>query len=140
MPRPLGNKSTRQTRVKKLAPKKTKSEKKAERAARKPGGLTGALVLMGTLLAAGIAAAIGLEKKDKKKSDEILQRLLSKPLVKSEHAYCRMDCRHISNEEVEHALHHGRVDKPRSEFKAKPCPKIAVKGTILARAYQTHTF
>ena len=120
-------------RRKKLAPKPTKGERKAARANRNPGGLGAALVAFAAVVTAGIAAAVGLERADKKKCAELRERLVSKPLVKSDHAVCRMDCRFVSDADVDGVLGKGRINYKKSDLNASPCPRVAlVDGRVTA--------
>jgi len=47
----------------------------------------------------------------------------------SKHARCRMDCRHISTEEVRDILQHGTVNYKKSDLHNSRCPRYAVEGT-----------
>lgn len=49
-------------------------------------------------------------------------------LVYTKHARCRMDCRHIDEEEVKQILVQGDINYSKSEPKAKPDPKYALEG------------
>ncbi len=57
-------------------------------------------------------------------------RLSSKPLVYSEHAACRMDCRHVTSSDVHAALARGRLDDRRVRLRhhttAVICPVCAL--------------
>jgi hypothetical protein len=44
------------------------------------------------------------------------------------HAKCRMDCRHITQEEVKYILQNGQVNYRKSEANGHPCPVYAVEG------------
>lgn len=47
----------------------------------------------------------------------------------SNHAKCRMDCRHISEKEVQQILKDGKINYSKSDLKASPCNKrYAVEG------------
>jgi Domain of unknown function (DUF4258) len=46
----------------------------------------------------------------------------------TEHARCRMECRHISPEEVEEIMQDGKVNYNKSDVNAKPCPAYALEG------------
>lgn len=56
----------------------------------------------------------------------IRSRLASKALVFSNHAACRMDCRHINRVEVESVLARGQLDLQRSDPASVPCPRYAL--------------
>ena len=47
----------------------------------------------------------------------------------TEHAKCRMQCRHISQAEVEEIMHDGKVNYNKTDVNAKPCPAYALEGT-----------
>jgi hypothetical protein len=44
------------------------------------------------------------------------------------HARCRMDCRHISEADIETILEHGVINLNRSNRNDSPCPTFAVQG------------
>jgi hypothetical protein len=44
------------------------------------------------------------------------------------HARCRMECRHISEEEVTEILAAGRINTERSNYRDQPCPTFALEG------------
>jgi Domain of unknown function (DUF4258) len=46
----------------------------------------------------------------------------------TQHAKCRMDCRHISQEEVMDILKNGTINYRKSFAKGKPCPTYALEG------------
>ena len=50
-------------------------------------------------------------------------------LVYTKHAKCRMECRHIDEEEVKEILVEGDINYNKSEPRAKPDPKYALEGT-----------
>ena len=47
----------------------------------------------------------------------------------TEHAKCRMDCRHITQSEVEDIMRNGTINYRKSDVDATPCPTYAVEGT-----------
>lgn len=49
-------------------------------------------------------------------------------LVFTRHARCRMDCRHIDENEVMEILHNGVINYRKSEPNSKPDPKYAFEG------------
>jgi len=49
-------------------------------------------------------------------------------LVYTHHARCRMDCRHITEKEVQEVLEKGDVNYNKSELNAHPDPKYAFEG------------
>lgn len=44
------------------------------------------------------------------------------------HARCRMDCRHVTETEVEEILAKGSIDLSKSNLHDKPCPTYALEG------------
>lgn len=46
----------------------------------------------------------------------------------TEHAKCRMQCRHISQVEVEEIMKDGKINYNKSDVNAKPCPAYTVEG------------
>lgn len=51
------------------------------------------------------------------------------PLVLTKHARCRMDCRHIDENEIKEILQKGKINYSKSEPNDRPDPKYAVEGT-----------
>ncbi len=50
------------------------------------------------------------------------------PLIYTQHARCRMNCRHISDSEVKEILQKGKINYSKSDLQAKPDPKYALEG------------
>jgi len=46
----------------------------------------------------------------------------------TKHALCRMDCRHITEEEIKYILLNGKISYRKSDVNDKPCPTYAVEG------------
>ena len=46
----------------------------------------------------------------------------------TQHAICRMDCRHITREEVKYILQNGTINYRKSEAQGHPCPVYALEG------------
>ena len=46
----------------------------------------------------------------------------------TKHARCRMDCRHISQNDINDIMLKGEINYARSDVKDKPCPTYAVQG------------
>ena len=44
------------------------------------------------------------------------------------HAKCRMECRHITQAEVEEIMRDGKINYAKSDVKDKPCPTYALEG------------
>lgn len=49
-------------------------------------------------------------------------------LAYSNHAKCRMQCRHISQAEVEEIMRDGKINYTKSELQNARCPRYAVEG------------
>src|SRR6476646_7951458 len=47
----------------------------------------------------------------------------------TEHAKCRMQCRHISQEEVQEIMEQGTINYRKTDVNARPCPAYALEGT-----------
>lgn len=47
----------------------------------------------------------------------------------TKHASCRMDCRHISREDIEEIMEKGVINYNKSKKYDRPCPTFAVQGT-----------
>lgn len=47
----------------------------------------------------------------------------------TEHAKCRMQCRHISQDEVQEIMQDGHINYRKSDVNARPCPAYALEGT-----------
>jgi len=48
----------------------------------------------------------------------------------TKHARCRMDCRHITQAEVEDIMRNGDINYRKSEVDDKPCPVYALEGFV----------
>ena len=46
----------------------------------------------------------------------------------TQHAKCRMECRHITRPEVEYILQNGEINYRKSEATGRPCPTYALEG------------
>lgn len=49
-------------------------------------------------------------------------------LIYTHHALCRMDCRHISKEDVNEIMQNGIIFLNKSDLNDKPCPTFALQG------------
>lgn len=49
-------------------------------------------------------------------------------IIYTKHALCRMDCRHISREEIAEIIDHGSINFNKSNRRAAPCPTFALQG------------
>lgn len=52
----------------------------------------------------------------------------------TDHAKCRMDCRHITKKEIEEVLDYGKINYSKSDKKAKPCAKYALEYFVDGKA------
>ena len=53
--------------------------------------------------------------------------LLSDKLIYTQHAKCRMDCRHISEAEIKEVIVEGHINEQKSNSNHKPCPTIVIE-------------
>ena len=51
-------------------------------------------------------------------------------LILSRHAKCRMECRHITENEIKEILHEGNINYKKSDLQAESGPKYAVEGYL----------
>ncbi|MFI5186514.1 MAG: DUF4258 domain-containing protein [Chitinophagales bacterium] len=49
-------------------------------------------------------------------------------LIYTHHALCRMDCRHISKEDIDEIMQKGIIFLNKSNMNDKPCPTFALQG------------
>ena len=100
-----------------------KGSKKSERSA-------AGFVIAAAACVASLTWAVVANVTQNKRSKQILQSMRNKPLVFTEHASCRMECRFISKKDVLTSLFRGRVNMRKSEPGEKPCPKYVVDADI----------
>lgn len=48
--------------------------------------------------------------------------------IYTKHARCRMDCRHIEEQDVKEILRNGEINYSKSDLQGKPDPKYALEG------------
>lgn len=48
-------------------------------------------------------------------------------LIYTRHARCRMDCRHISEEDIREVLREGHINEAKSQQNQTPCPTYAIE-------------
>ena len=48
-------------------------------------------------------------------------------LIYTRHARCRMDCRHISEEDIREVLREGHINEAKSQQNETPCPTYAIE-------------
>lgn len=46
----------------------------------------------------------------------------------TQHAKCRMQCRHITQDEVKQIMQDGKINYKKSDIQASPCPEYALEG------------
>lgn len=51
------------------------------------------------------------------------------------HAQCRMQCRHISQEDIEDIMRNGDINYGKSELDERPCPVYALQGYTRTREH-----
>jgi len=51
-----------------------------------------------------------------------------KKIYYTKHAKCRMDCRHISKEEINFIREKGNINYRKSDLEDQPCPTVAKEG------------
>lgn len=88
------------------------------------------LFLVGVILGSIITWFFVLKNRNIYKSPQevILGRLKSNPLQFSEHSLCRLECTHLTSDEVKALLVDGDVNYSESKVHEKPCPFYAVEG------------
>lgn len=59
---------------------------------------------------------------------QILQELASHKLYFTQHAKCRMDCRHIDESEIKDIMQRGHINERKSDPQDAPCPTYALEG------------
>lgn len=65
--------------------------------------------------------------KNKDNSSSTLARIISKKMIFTKHALCRMDCRYIDETEIKYVLKDGKINERKSHKNDKPCPTYAVE-------------
>ena len=53
----------------------------------------------------------------------------SQPIVYTQHALCRINCRDLSKHEVQQVIETGSINYRKSEVEARPCPKYAYESS-----------
>ena len=67
----------------------------------------------------------------KKKDRRILDGMLRRPLIITDHAACRMDCRFITKSQIVQTLEKGVINHRKSDPRQKPCPKYVVDAHLI---------
>eukprot|EP00740_Mantoniella_antarctica_P018736 CAMPEP_0198680682 /NCGR_PEP_ID=MMETSP1468-20131203/5323_1 /TAXON_ID=1461545 /ORGANISM="Mantoniella sp, Strain CCMP1436" /LENGTH=177 /DNA_ID=CAMNT_0044421317 /DNA_START=177 /DNA_END=710 /DNA_ORIENTATION=+ len=109
--------------------KKQRSKDGSDKPPKKNNGL-GLLAVVGFFGAMlGLVSCVALKERDEKRGqdDSLRRRLSRKPITFSEHAACRMDCRHVTREHVAATLATGAVSARHSTPGARPCPRWALE-------------
>ena len=65
--------------------------------------------------------------KDRQSIHVVIEELRKKKIVYTDHADCRMACRHISVSEVESTLANGKLNLKKSDPGDQPCPTYALE-------------
>lgn len=69
--------------------------------------------------------------KTKRLSDtRILNTLMFKPMVYTDHAICRMKCRFVTEEDIQESLKSGKVNARKSDTRLRPCAKFVVDAKV----------
>ena len=84
-----------------------------------------AYLILGGLLVLFLVLRIVSWNESRKISKELNRN--STNIVYTKHAKCRMDCRHITKDEVLDILKNGKVNIQKSDMNDKPCPTYAVE-------------
>ncbi|HYE56006.1 MAG TPA: DUF4258 domain-containing protein [Chitinophagaceae bacterium] len=93
----------------------------------------GAYILLAVLLVAALIisrtnrSVEPTQRPDKVNRDRGFDRRVSY-LEYTRHARCRMECRQISQSEVEYIMKNGTINYRKSDVKDKPCPTYALEG------------
>lgn len=121
-----GSKSDRNNQSRSTSNTPAGPEKKTKKQQRSIFGFFTAIASCGALVTWLISQGLFKRRRDRKVLDSMLQR----PLVITEHAACRMDCRFITRQQIEDSLHRGVVNDRKSEPSLKPCPKYVVDAAL----------
>lgn len=86
----------------------------------------------------GLLGCIVWTGRQKRKKDvKFLEAMGSRPLQITEHASCRMDCRHINRGEITKMLgKDGILNHRKSDMKQMPCPKVVVDARFFGKSVQ----
>lgn len=68
------------------------------------------------------------QNQQNKASFDDFEQNVDKKIYYTKHAKCRMDCRHISKEEINFIREEGNINYRKSDLEDKPCPTIAKEG------------
>lgn len=110
-------------------PKRPKA-KKTPKSAR---SFAGFIALVGSVAAVCVATLVQTRRTRKaggKRDTRILEGVRQVPLMTTEHAACRMDCRHVTPSEVDELLHSGSINERKSNLDLLPCPKVVVDAAV----------
>lgn len=97
---------------------------------RKERSFWGLVSLTAGLLVVGAWAFTTARRQKRINDEKTLAGLRHRPLVFTEHAQCRLDCRRVTKAEVVQALRSGSVNNQKSAPKARPCPKWVVDAAV----------
>ncbi|MEO8766234.1 MAG: DUF4258 domain-containing protein [Ginsengibacter sp.] len=83
--------------------------------------------LIGIIVLAILAIIIGKDRSSKTSAGEELFRD-TQHLILTKHVKCRMDCRHITEQEIKEVIHDGTVNAAKSGLGARGDPSYALEG------------
>jgi hypothetical protein len=89
------------------------------------------IVLLGIIIYRYVATGNEPKTTREESNQIVLNTLQNKPLVYTDHAKCRMDCRYISEEEVLNALKNGKINSKKSYPNDEPCSTFAIEDNTL---------
>lgn len=122
-------KAQRPKRFRKDKSAESSREKKA-RKPRSPWGLFGAVASFAAVWAIAVFR-MQADSKQKRLSDNLLLKtLLSRPMIYTDHAICRMKCRFITEDDVDESLNSGKINSRKSVPGLLPCPKYVVDAKV----------
>lgn len=107
------------------APPRGRRAKKAQRSVL--GFVLGAAACLG-LWGWSLLVAVNKRKRD----GRVLASMRRRALGYTDHARCRMDCRFVSEAQVEETLRRGRINGRKSDPAQRPCPKYVVDADVAA--------
>jgi hypothetical protein len=85
------------------------------------------LILLGIILFRYLSIDPASKNKNKDQRLSLFEEMQSKTIIYTDHAVCRMQCRYISEEEINQAMLHGKVNESKSEPNDQPCSTYAIE-------------
>jgi hypothetical protein len=86
-----------------------------------------ARVIFSLLIVLGFFVVFVLKQWKEPQQREIFDRHPSS-IIYTENALCRMDCRHITKEQIEEVIQKGVINLNKSNRRDRPCPTFALQG------------